>query len=183
MPDVAHVSDASDAFVLRSQDAERIALPHGGAFHLYADASHTSGAFGVNRLVLGEGADGARPHYHAVSAEAFYVLDGVAQFLLDGALTTVPAGGLVVVPPGLPHAFGAAPGSTAELLVVLAPGVERFGYFRALGRIQHGELPFASLLPEQDRYDVHFLDAAPWEAARARGVDRPDRPGGGSAAR
>ncbi|MCF3121204.1 cupin domain-containing protein [Streptomyces arenae] len=152
-----------NALVVRGEDAERVPLPHGGGFRLLADASGTGGALGANTLALGEGADGARPHFHAVSHELFYVTEGAVDFLLDGDPVTVGEGGLVVVPPRMPHAFGAAPGTTAELLAVLAPGVERFGYFRALGRIQHGLEPFDGLLPEQDRYDVHFVPTAgPW---------------------
>ncbi|MEU4274180.1 hypothetical protein [Streptomyces tanashiensis] len=41
--------------------------------------------------------------------------------------------------------------------MVLAPGVDRFGYFRSLGRIRHGLESFDDLLAEQGRYDVHFL--------------------------
>ncbi|WP_418955561.1 cupin domain-containing protein [Streptomyces tritici] len=143
--------------IVRPEDVEHVPLPHGGAFHLLADASDTGGALGANRLVLGEGATGARPHFHARSTELFLVLDGVMRFTVAGRTETVEAGGLVCVPPGVPHAFGAAPGSTAELISVLTPGVDRFGYFRALGRIQHGLEPFDTLLPEQDRYDVHFV--------------------------
>ncbi|HLL32812.1 MAG TPA: cupin domain-containing protein [Streptomyces sp.] len=156
------------ALVVRAEEAEHVALPHGGGFHLLVDASGTGGVLGANRLVLGEGADGARPHYHAVSWELFHVLDGTVDFLLGDRMTSVGAGGLVAVPPGMPHAFGAAPGTGADLLVVLTPGIERFDYFRALGRIQHGLEPFEMLLPEQERYDVHFLDPAVWQAARAR---------------
>ncbi|UJW31702.1 cupin domain-containing protein [Saccharothrix sp. AJ9571] len=142
--------------ISRGDAAERVALP-GGAFHLLADASHTHGALGANRLTLGVGATGAKKHYHAKSAELFYVLDGELDFLLGDTSERVSRGDLVVVPPGLAHAFGAAPGSTADLLAVLTPGVERFGYFRQLGRIQRGEAGFDSLHAEQDRYDVHFV--------------------------
>ncbi|WP_328940746.1 cupin domain-containing protein [Streptomyces sp. NBC_00250] len=151
------MSEIRTALVVRPGEAEEIRLPHGGGFHLLADAGDTAGALGANRLVLGEGADGARPHYHALSTELFYVLDGSARFTLDGRTTTVAAGGLVSVPPRVPHSFGAAPGSTAELLVVLTPGVARFGYFRSLGRIQQGLETFDDLLSRQDHYDVHFL--------------------------
>ncbi|QIB47047.1 cupin domain-containing protein [Streptomyces aureoverticillatus] len=159
------------ALIVPPGTAEHVALPHGGGFDLLADGADTGGALGANRLTLGEGADGARPHHHARSTELFHVLDGVVEFFLDGGTTTVARGGLVVVPPGMPHAFGAAPGATADLLAVLTPGVDRFGYFRALGRIQHGLDTFESLLPEQGRYDVHFLGgavAADWATARAR---------------
>ncbi|MFH8993007.1 cupin domain-containing protein [Streptomyces sp. NPDC017940] len=166
------------AYIVRPGTAEHVPLPHGGGFELLADAGDTGGALGVNRLTLGEGADGARPHQHARSTELFYVLDGVVEFFVGGGTTSVARGGLVVVPPGTPHAFGAAAGATADLLAALTPGVDRFGYFRALGRIQRGLDTFDSLLPEQDRYDVHFLGgavAADWESARARTGRAPSR--------
>ncbi|WP_329485830.1 cupin domain-containing protein [Kitasatospora sp. NBC_01246] len=163
-----------EPLLVRAADAERVALSAGSAFHLLADGGGSGadapggGAFGVNRLVLAEGADGARPHYHARSAELFYVLGGVAEFLLGDRSRVAAVGDLVVVPPGLPHAFGAAPGRTVALLVVMSPAVERFGYFRHLGRVAAGLDTFDRLLPEQDRYDVHFTDPALWQQARSR---------------
>ncbi|MFD8291224.1 cupin domain-containing protein [Streptomyces lavendulae] len=144
------------AVVVRAEEAERVPLPHGGGFTLLTDG----GPLGANRLALGPGAPGARPHFHARSAELFHVLAGTVEFRLDGAVETVGAGGTVLVPPGLPHAFGATADGPAELLAVLGTAVERFEYFRTLGRVQHGLRPFEDLLPEQDRYDVHFVDRA-----------------------
>ncbi|GAA3193447.1 hypothetical protein [Actinocorallia longicatena] len=68
-------------------------------------------------------------------------------------------------PPSTPSS--ARTPATSYLLSVLTPGVDRFGYFRALGLIQAGEIPFAALLPEQGRFDVHFLGPAAWQRARA----------------
>ncbi|MEV0118431.1 cupin domain-containing protein [Streptomyces sp. NPDC050844] len=163
---VRDADNTKEALIVRSEEAEYVPLPHGGGFRLLADASATGGALGANRLTLGAGADGARPHYHALSSELFYVLCGTVEFFLDDEVTSVGPGGLVVVPPRMPHAFGAAPGSTADLLAVLTPGIDRFGYFRALGRIQHGLDSFDSLKAEQARYDVHFLDIPAWQSAR-----------------
>ncbi|MER5726766.1 cupin domain-containing protein [Streptomyces sp. NPDC002138] len=143
--------------VVRAEDAEYVPLPHGGGFTLLTDG----GPLGANRLTLGPGAPGARPHFHARSAELFHVLAGTVEFWLDGAVEAVDAGGVVLVPPGSPHAFGATADGPAELLAVLGSGVARFDYFRTLGRVQHGLQPFTDLLPDQDRYDVHFLDHAP----------------------
>ncbi|MFC4536774.1 cupin domain-containing protein [Sphaerisporangium dianthi] len=154
----------TQALVVSAESAEVVDLPGGGAFTLFADASETGGACGANRLTLGPGREGAKPHYHTLSTEVFYVLDGEMEFLLGEKVTTVGKGGLVVVPPGLPHAFGAAPGTGADLLAVLTPGVERFGYFRRLARVQHGLEPADGLLAVQDRYDLHFADAAAWRA-------------------
>lgn len=144
------------AVVVRAEDAEYVPLPHGGGFTLLTDGA----PLGANRLALGSGAAGARPHFHARSAELFHVLAGTVEFRLDGAVETVGAGGTVLIPPGVPHAFGATADGPAELLAVLGPAVERFDYFRALGRVQHGLQSFDDLLPEQERYDVHFVDRA-----------------------
>jgi mannose-6-phosphate isomerase-like protein (cupin superfamily) len=155
--------------VVRPDAVERVHLP-AGRFDLLADAKETGGVLGVNRLTLSEGADGARPHHHALSTELFYVVEGAADFFLDGAMVRVEAGGAVLIPPGMVHAFGAVPGTPVELFVAVTPAVDRFDYFRALGRIQRGEESFSSLLPLQGRYDVHFADAAAW--LRLRGEAR-----------
>ncbi|MGW7681673.1 cupin domain-containing protein [Kribbella sp. NPDC054772] len=125
-----------------------------GAFELLADG----GAVSASRLTLTTGADGAPPHHHKLSHEVFYVLDGTMLFRLGETLTTVGKGGLVIVPPGLVHVFGAAHGEVADVFVVLSPGIERFGYVEQLAAISRGEAEFPSLIPERDRYDVHFAD-------------------------
>ncbi|WP_329182932.1 hypothetical protein [Actinacidiphila glaucinigra] len=51
---------------------------------------------------------------------------------------------------------------------ILSPGIERFGYFERLAAISRGEAEFASLLPEQLRYDVHFEDISDWRSAPSR---------------
>ena len=76
-------------------------------------------------------------------------------------------GDLVVVPPHAVHAFAAAPGSDADLLIILTPGVERFEYFRQLQRIAAGEAPLESILETQDLYDNHFDDSPVWQQALA----------------
>ncbi|HEU4947278.1 MAG TPA: hypothetical protein VFT31_09000 [Kribbella sp.] len=53
-------------------------------------------------------------------------------------------------------------------MVVITPGVERFGYFRQLQRIASGLEPSDSLLPEQERYDVHFASDGIWRRTRDR---------------
>jgi hypothetical protein len=53
-----------------------------------------------------------------------------------------------------------------HLLIVLTPGIERFGYFRLLERLGKGEATLDELLESQDLYDNHFLDSPAWRAAR-----------------
>jgi hypothetical protein len=65
------------------------------------------------------------------------------------------------------HAFATPPGQAADFLIVLAPGIERFGYFRLIERLSKGEATLEDLLASQELYDNHFLDSAAWRAARA----------------
>ncbi|WP_416979531.1 cupin domain-containing protein [Streptomyces sp. T028] len=154
-----------ETVIVRDAEAEVI----GGApvgVKLLADSSATGGALSTVRVTLGEGADGARPHLHRNSAEMFYLLDGAAEVLSGDDVVTAERGDLVIVPPGRPHAFSAAPGSKADLLIVITPGVERFDYFRHLQRIRLGEATPESLLEVQELYDNHFLRSETWDGRR-----------------
>lgn len=152
--------------VVREADAE--VLGHAPvSVRLLADSSDTGGALSTQRVTLTDGANGAAPHRHSGSAELFYLLDGTAQLLSGTQVVTAARGDLVIVPPNVPHAFAAAPGENADLLIVITPGVERFGYFRHLERIAYGKVPPESLLDVQELYDTYFLQSEPWTAARA----------------
>ena len=78
-----------------------------------------------------------------------YVISGSAQLLAGERLLVAGEGDLAVVPSGLIHAFAAAEGSDADLLIVITPGVERFEYFRHLARIATGQQRPESLLEGQ----------------------------------
>lgn len=73
------------------------------------------------------------------------------------------------MPPSTPHAFGAAPGADANLLVTITLGVERFDYFRILAGIVAGARPADALHARQAEFDTYFVDAPEWTAHRARG--------------
>jgi mannose-6-phosphate isomerase-like protein (cupin superfamily) len=132
---------------------------------LLVDSSSTGGALSTVRVTLEKGADGARPHRHDRSAEMFYVLDGRVRVLSGTEIVVAEQGDVIVVPPKMPHAFSTQRGSGAELLVVIAPGVERFEYFRHLTRIARGEEKPETLQDVQDLYDTYFLNSPEWEAA------------------
>lgn len=164
---MSHIVPAfDDSVIVRSADAEIIG---GGpaTLRLLADSSATGGALSTQRVTLLDGANGAVPHHHSRSAELFYILDGTAQLLSGDRVVTGGRGDLVVVPPGLDHAFAAAPGENADILIVITPGVERFEYFRHLERIAYGKVPPESLLDVQELYDTYFTTSAPWNEARA----------------
>lgn len=159
------VPDFTESVVVRHAAAEVIGQQP-ITIRLLADSSSTGGALSTQRVTLGNGADGAKPHHHANSAELFYLLDGTAQLLSGDQVVTAERGNLVVVPPGLPHAFAAAPGHDADILIVITPGVERFEYFRHLERIAYGKVPPESLLEVQELYDTYFRTSPTWDANR-----------------
>ena len=162
------IDPETPAVIVRGVDAETLGDPgQPPAVRLLADASATGGALSAQRVFLGRGAEGANPHYHAGSSELFYVLDGSAQVLAGTEVVTVRQGDLAVVPPHLPHAFAAAADAAADLLIVITPGIDRFGYFRLLARLQQGQATLDELLAVQERYDNHFLDSPQWQAARS----------------
>jgi len=161
-----NVPEFSESVVVRSADAEVVGRAP-TTVRLLADSGATGGALSTHRVTLIGGANGANPHRHTRSAELFFLLDGAAQFLSGDQVVTAGSGDLVVVPPGMVHAFAAAPGHDADILVVITPGVERFGYFHQLERIAYGEQPPESLLEVQEIYDTYFQTSASWDKARA----------------
>lgn len=149
--------------IVRAGEAERLdSIGH----VLLADSSATGGALSSHRVALGRGADGAVPHRHDNSSELFYILDGAFDVLVGETVNIARSGDLLVIPPGLAHAFAAHRDSTAEALIVAAPGIERFDYFRHVVRRREGSEPPEVLAGLQDRFDTHFLDSAAWQLAR-----------------
>src|SRR6185437_1931091 len=143
-----------DAIVVRADDAER--LGWGGAtVRLLADSNSVGGALSAVRVSLGKDTEGAKPHTHTGEAELFYVLDGDLQVLAGERLLVASRGDLIVVPPHQPHAFASTSRGPADLLIVIAPGVERFAYFRLLGRLAKGQATLDELKASQDQYDNH----------------------------
>src|SRR5437763_6629141 len=51
------------------------------------------------------GTPGPPPHYHADSAESFYVVTGRLGVMADGDWTTLEPGGYIEVPRGVVHTF------------------------------------------------------------------------------
>jgi quercetin dioxygenase-like cupin family protein len=162
------VNPGTPAVIVRNAAAETLGNPdQPPAVRLLADSSVTGGALSAQRVLLGRGAEGANPHRHTRSSELFYVLDGSVQILAGTEVVTMQQGDFAVVPPHLPHAFAAAADSGGDLLIVITPGVERFGYFRLLAKVLQGQATQDELLAAQERYDNYFLDSPQWRAARS----------------
>ncbi|HEX5116879.1 MAG TPA: cupin domain-containing protein [Pseudonocardiaceae bacterium] len=158
-------TDGRSAVLVREADAETLGTAS-NMVRLYADASATGGRLSSQRVTLGEGVNGAVPHHHTGSAELFFILDGSLQVLAGDHVTTAETGDFLVVPPLMPHAFGATPGSGADLLIVITPGIERFDYFRLLDRVGKGQADPQEILDSQERFDNVFLDSPVWRQAR-----------------
>ncbi len=47
--------------------------------------------------------DGAKPHYHKIATELYYVLEGKRSVVLDGVEQPVREGSIVHIPPGVVH--------------------------------------------------------------------------------
>jgi quercetin dioxygenase-like cupin family protein len=156
-----------DAVVVRAADAEVLGWSS-VTINLLADANATGGALSVMRTTIAPDTEGAKPHSHSKSAEMFYVLDGQSEILTGRRVLSANAGDLVVVPPDQVHAFGTPRERGAEILIVQAPGLERFEYFRLVERLMKGEATIEDLLATQELYDNHFVDSPEWEA-RHRG--------------
>lgn len=157
--------------IVRGAAAEVVGAPN-VKVTLLADSSTTGGALSTVRVSLNKGADGARPHRHEKSAEMFYILDGRVEVLSGTEVVQAEAGDVIVVPPRMPHAFAAERHSHADILIIIAPGVERFEYFRRLTRIARGEEQPENIKDLQDIYDNYFLNSPEWETARGAGDAR-----------
>jgi len=145
--------------IVRANDAEYLPdIRH----YLLADSSATNGALSAHRVQLGRSENGAVPHRHNNSSELFFMLDGTLDVLVGSEILPAGPGDLLVVPPQCDHAFRAHPQHTADALIVITPGVERFDYFRHVALIRRGEATRESLLAEQDRYDTHFVTSPIW---------------------
>ncbi|HEX5614873.1 MAG TPA: cupin domain-containing protein [Acidimicrobiia bacterium] len=167
---------APSSVVARAAAAERLVFRDGSAMTLLADGPATGGTLSVHHTSLSRGADGASPHHHGVVSEVFYVVDGRVDLLVGDEIVELGAGDFASVAPGVTHAFAAAPGSDAELLVAVAPGIERFSLFRRFERISAGREPAPTLLDGQAEYDTYPDVSELWERARRHPSDPKEQP-------
>ncbi|NUQ90454.1 MAG: cupin domain-containing protein, partial [Glycomyces artemisiae] len=115
------MSTAPQPVIARAADAERLAHAQQSVMTLLADSSATGGALSVTRSTFPDGGDGAPSHFHTATSESLFVIAGRLQVLTGDEVVVLEAGDFVSIPPGLPHAFGAAKGSDADVLAVFTP--------------------------------------------------------------
>jgi mannose-6-phosphate isomerase-like protein (cupin superfamily) len=151
----------SDVAVATAIDAETLHIGP-DTIQLLLDASQTCGAISAHRVRLHSGGNEAGPHHHTRSSELFYVLNGAIDILAGASVRTATEGDLILVPPGVAHAFGAAAGTSGELLVVITPGIDRFEFFRQLERTVRGDVDLAVFMSEQPTYDTYPSASSAW---------------------
>ena len=170
IPEVARVSAVPHGtpFLMKASDAEIITVG-ASTIHLLADHDDTSGAVNANRTLLDRGTDGPPPHFHRQSSEIFFVLSGALQALAGERVVTLEHGDFLSIPPDVPHSFWTPDDSSADVLILFAPGIEeRFAYFRLGERVLKGQASPEEILDSQERFDNHFVESQVWAARRAR---------------
>ncbi len=152
--------------LVRAAEAEVLSTDPRSVLTLLADAPTTGGAVTSNRSLFRDGMDGAPPHFHTRAGELLFVLGGRLQVLTGEEVLTLEEGDSLFVPPHTAHAFGAAAGADADVLVVFTPGLPRFDYYRLLDRVQRGEASPEEIRDSQERFDNHYVDSPAWRQAR-----------------
>jgi mannose-6-phosphate isomerase-like protein (cupin superfamily) len=71
--------------------------------------------------------DGAKPHFHRLATELYYVLDGGGTVTLDGVVHEVRKGTLIHIPPGVVHSAS----GRMRVLVVGIPDIRDEDYYPA----------------------------------------------------
>ncbi|WP_405690692.1 cupin domain-containing protein [Streptomyces sp. NBC_01185] len=148
----------------RHADAETTVDPS-SVMRLLGEGRHAGGGFTSYRSSFAEGAVGAPAHFHTKATELFFVLGGALRVLVGDEVTVLRDGDFLAVPPHTPHAFAAAPGSTADVLFVFDRHMDRFAYLRLLNRVMRGEADPKEIAESARRFDNHYVESAAWSAA------------------
>ncbi|HBF79298.1 MULTISPECIES: cupin domain-containing protein [Streptomyces] len=148
----------------RHAHAETCADPS-SVMTLLGEAGGADSGFTSYRSTFAEGAAGAPAHFHTKATELFFVLGGALRVLVGEEVTVLREGDFLAVPPHTPHAFAAAPGSTADVLFAFDRPMDRFAYLRLLGRVMRGEADPKEIAASAERFDNHYVESAVWRAA------------------
>jgi hypothetical protein len=79
-------------------------------------------------------------------------------------ILSATAGDFVVVPPGNAHAFAATVDHSADVLVMVTPGVERFPFFRAMSSALQSGADRAAASGLQAALDTYPSESAEWSS-------------------
>jgi quercetin dioxygenase-like cupin family protein len=177
------VSSLHKPVLVRATAAEQLGESPNATW-LLADADQTDHTMNAVRTTLGRGVSGPPPHFHAESSELFFMLDGALRVLTADTVVTVTSGDFLLIPPRMTHAWATPADQSADVLIIKAPGTNRFEYFRLVERIRRGETGPQEILATQERFDNHFVDSPIWREYQQSHSDNPlvrlpgDRTGG-----
>jgi quercetin dioxygenase-like cupin family protein len=87
-----------------------------------AAVGQTNGHWSMVEYSLPPNLPGPAPHYHKITEEMFYVLEGSLQFEVAGKTIDAPAGTLVTVPVNAVHTFKNVSGKQVRFQVWFSPG-------------------------------------------------------------
>ncbi len=130
-----------------------------------ADSADTNGAWSLLEYLAPPHFEGPAPHWHALTSEAFYVLEGTLTFVVGDETITAGQGAFINVPPRVWHGFRNATAEPVRFLTFCAPGGFE-AYFDELLALVASEPAW----PPQDmrklealwlRYDIHHEPLLP----------------------
>lgn len=108
-----------------------------------ATVADTQGRFSLMERTLPPGGRMPPAHRHVGNEEAYFVVDGTVEFRVAGEVFQGTTVTFVLVPAGEAHTFGNTTKAPARVLVLHAPGLDR--YFEDLERLWSSPEP-----PERD---------------------------------
>ena len=115
MPDDAKPLPTANLILRHESDAARECSACGHRYRLLSRGDEDVAAW-AHAVDI----DGAKPHYHKIATELYYVLEGEGSVMLDGEERAVRKGSMVHIPPGVVH--GAV--GKMRVLVVGIPDID-----------------------------------------------------------
>lgn len=166
----------------RHDEAGTCADP-GGVMTPLADSDPTADGFTGHRSAFAEGAVGAPAPFQTKATEPFFVISGALRVLVGEEVTVLNAGDFLAAPPHTPHAFAAAPGHGADVLLVFTPGTGRLDYpRRSAGSCAARRTPRTSPSPRSGSTTTTSTarpDAPPWSRRSGAGFSAAAAAGAG----
>ena len=108
----------------RERDATPFVTKDGSTIREYAHSSRQS----LAEASLAPG-QATRRHYHALSEEIYFLLDGGGALTVDGEVVTVGEGDAILIPPGSWHELTAGTAGARLLCSCVPPYSEEDTYF------------------------------------------------------
>ena len=110
----------------------------GGTVTIKTESEDTGSAWSLLEFTVPPLFSGPPPHWHKVTQEAFYVLEGSLTLQVGEQTIKVPPGGYAFIPIGMIHTYSNAEDESAKFLLFISPGgLEK--YFGELAELIQNE--------------------------------------------